>query len=359
MSRLLIQIPILLVCSEGALAAEPYSGRTEIQWQSIQGCPTESELKALVEERLGQPLDSPREQSLVIHAEVKRTTSGEFQVDLWTTGASGTGRRQISNADCEKLTQAASLVMAIAIDPTRVRELSSIAPGAGTAAPASSEPNVTPTVSPSTGSNVAPTISPAPLPQNWLQPQGRIDYLERPTRRLPAHDWSVAARTFVGTGTLPAIDWGLMATAGYFPMPSLELRAGAGGFLPRSAPVTGSNNGSMTVSAGFVDTSVCAVPLRGTWQTSVCAGVQMGLMQAEGNNLTNEHRKTAAYGTAVMDFGYGYRFGSGFGVVGSVTVGLGILRPQFGVTRNGALSKSYQPDSGVMRFGLGVFWDLP
>ena len=84
------QVSLLVLGSQQALAAEPMAGRTEIQWEAIQGCPTESAVKTLVEERLGQPIDSPREQVLRFRAKVARNPVGEYEVDLSTTGVNGT-----------------------------------------------------------------------------------------------------------------------------------------------------------------------------------------------------------------------------------------------------------------------------
>ena len=199
-------------------AVEPSTGRTEIQWETIQGCPTERDVKKLVEERLGQPLDFPREQSLLLQAKVTRNGAGEYEVDLLTTGASGNGRRRISNADCEKLTQAVTLVMALAIDPKRALEFNSAAPNSSDAGSSFAIPyfNTPPGHLPEySGSALAASTSNSA--DGKVQLTGLVTFPKNPTEDAAALRWRVGAQALVGAGMLPVIDSGMLATVGFFP----------------------------------------------------------------------------------------------------------------------------------------------
>jgi hypothetical protein len=356
-SRFVRQVCLVVAWSYRLLAAESLGGKTEVRWEAIAGCPSESELVRQVEGRLGQALDAPREQSLRLHARVHRNDAGEYEVELLTEGASGTGQRRISNNDCTKLAEATALVIAIAIDPKQVERRAQLANAdASLRSPSEARPSDAPAASLPTAS--ASAISKRPSPLGLVKLTGRVLSSATPSSLAGACQWSLGARALVGTGVLPNIDLGAMVTASYFPLTTLELRAGAGALLPDALLIEGSG-GSISLSAGFLNASVCLVPMRRTWHTHVCAGAEGGPIWAKGSNLDGERNTSAILGSMVTESGFGYRLSESFGVASSVAVGVALLRPKFGVRRNGEPELVYQSESVSVRFGLGVFWELP
>jgi hypothetical protein len=310
-----------------------------------------------VEERLGQALDAPREQSLSLHAKVSRNDAGEYEVVLVTEGSSGIGQRRIANDDCTKLAEVTALVMAIAIDPKQVDQharhtnghasLQSRSEASSSDAPTTFEPAAS-----------VSTPSRPPVPRRSISLVGKVLPSETPSSPANARQWGLGAKALVGMGILPNINLGTMAMVSYFPSTGLELRVGASAFLPNDLHIEGSS-GSMRLTAGFLDASVCFVPTRQKWRTHVCAGAEAGLIGAKGSNLDNERSKTAPHGSLVTESGIGYRLTERFGVGGSVSAGVGLLRPRFGVKRDGEPESVYQSEPVAVRFGLGVFCDLP
>ncbi len=357
MSHLVRQICLIVIWSHRLAATESLSGYTEVRWEAIQGCPSESEVARLVEERLGQALDAPREQSLRLHAKVSRNDAGEYEVVLATEGASGRGQRRIANSDCTKLAEATALVMAIAIDPKQVEQLAQHTNGHARLQSRSEAPSIDAPTSFEPAAAVS-TTSRQPVPHVSISLTGKVLPSATSASPVGARQWGLGATALVGIGILPNIDLGTMAILSYFPSTGSELRIGAGALLPDDLHIAGSN-GSMRVTAGFLNASVCFVPTRQRWRTHVCVGAEAGLIGAKGSNLDNDRSTRATLSSLATESGLGYRLTERFGVAGSVSAGVGLLRPRFGVKRDGEPEFVYQSEPVAVRFGWGVFCDLP
>lgn len=355
-------------------AAATQLHRTEIHWEAVKGCPSESDVLRQIEERLGQSLEAPREQSLRLHAKVTKSKAGEFEVLLSSEGASGLGQRRLSNPDCAKLAEAAAFVMAIAIDPKLIERQHPVleqgepprgqVPTADVATPAPTAPasamptNEAPTAAASTSSNALQVPNQLPRVSSSVRLSGRMALSRAQTPQHAFDRWSTAADALIGTGTLPGTYLGARANVGFFASPLIELRLGAGGLLPRTVAVF-DGGGSMSLKAGFLDVGACAVPIRGSFRWQLCAATEIGLIDAQGSNLTNSHGANAGYASAVLEMGVGYKFGSGLGIAGSTGLGLGMVRPRFGVDLNGEPNEIFRAELFSPRLNLGVFWDLP
>ncbi|MGE5783109.1 MAG: hypothetical protein ACM3ZE_00895 [Myxococcales bacterium] len=341
--RKFVKVSLILVWSSEA-PAEIATSHTEVHWHAIQGCPSESALKHLVEEQLGAPLDAPREQSLSVDASLRKAKNGEYRVTIVTRGNSGRGRRQLANSDCDKLTEAAALVIAIAIDPKRL-ETAKSAPTEIPTQPgeAHGEPEQ-PRPPRNDDGAVAATHQP---PKNQLTHSGTVALVREPLR--------LEARPFVGAGFLPGTDLGVMALIGYFPMRQIELRAGVTVLTSREKPV-GFAPGALSMNALALEAGACVHPLARRLQPSVCLLSELGLLFAHGENLANPQNQRALVVSFVSELGYAHYLGQNFGGLLSIQAGVTPVRPRFGVQRNGVSTQLFQPPVGIGRVGLGFFW---
>jgi hypothetical protein len=148
----------------------------------------------------------------------------------------------------------------------------------------------------------------------------------------------------------------MVSTVGYSLMPELSIRLGAGGYLPKDTAVFDSLS-TIALSAGFLEGSACWVNGRDTWRLQACIGSDVGILRAEGKRIDNPSNQSAAYVTALMEVGYGYRAASGVGVFGTAMAGLSPLRPRFGVSWDDKPTPVYRPELAVFRLGAGVFWE--
>lgn len=341
--RKLAKVSLLLVWSSEA-PAEIATSRTEVHWHAIQGCPSESALKHLVEEQLGAPLDAPREQSLSVDASLRKAKNGEYRVTIVTHGNSGRGRRQLANPDCDKLTEAAALVIAIAIDPKRL-ETAKNTPTEIPKQPGDAQGALEQNRPPRNDQGaVAATHQP---PKNQLTLSGRVALTREPLR--------LEARSLVGAGFLPGIDLGGMALIGYFLTRQLELRAGVAALVPREKSV-GFAPGALSMNALALEAGACVHPLTRRLQPSVCLLSELGVLFAHGENLTNPQNQRALAVSFVSELGYAHYFGQNFGGLLSIQAGVTPVRPRFGVQRNGVSTQLFQPPVGIGRVGLGFFW---
>lgn len=371
----LLPILFLLACPLPVLAAGPEIPRTEIRWDAIAGCPTESQVIALVEARLGQPLNAPREQSLRLQATVTRGANNEYELVIASEGASGLGERRISNTNCDQLADAASVVMAIAIDPTRMVPQSSESKGTGVSPPIPEEipqaafPMVPPPAEPAFAEPIAAELGPpvpsppVPSPQSSgplrRKPGNGSSSTPVPSRSNPRlHRVRLAVHALVGKGLLPVVDWGARASLGLMPWRPLEFHLGAGILVPRSVAILDSGS-RMVLGAEFVDTGLCAGPAKGKSQPKACVLAELGMIHASGRDLLNQSNQRAIYASTYLEVAYAYRFGFGVGVVGAASAGLGILRPRFGVGQDGGSVEVFRPEPVLVRFSLGLFWDYP
>ena len=212
MPRVVRKICLIAAWSHRLYAAESLGGRTELRWETIPGCPSEREVAQKIEERLGQALDAPREQSLRLHARVIRNGSAEYELVLVTEGSSGTGQRTLSNESCWKLAEAASLVMAIAIDPKRVQAREAEDKGAASAwmglESLTSETPITPHLAASDSNQSVPEAR-----LSRLKLTGKVSPPVVPAWITDAHPWSLGVTSLIGKGILPKVDLGTMATA--------------------------------------------------------------------------------------------------------------------------------------------------
>jgi hypothetical protein len=102
-----------LLISPRAFAADP----VDLIWNAPAGCPSRDAVLAEVVRILGGPPSRP----LVAHADVTEMSADHFSLHLTTDVEAAQGERTLDTNSCASLAQAAALILAWTIDPTRVR----------------------------------------------------------------------------------------------------------------------------------------------------------------------------------------------------------------------------------------------
>src|SRR5882757_1389028 len=126
--RVLVALGALLVV--GMASAAGGAGHVSLRWAAPDECPDDVQLVHDVEALLGQSLLDAGEQALVVRA-VVRSEAGGYSAALHFSSAQGEEERQLEHPSCDKLVQAVALVIALAIDPERVRATQSARAAAG------------------------------------------------------------------------------------------------------------------------------------------------------------------------------------------------------------------------------------
>ena len=100
-----------------ATAAGQALPSVRVDWLAPDSCPAADWVRGDIERRLGRTLEALTELSLVAEAVVTPTDDGRFQLVLTTIVEGEPGERTLDDRDCPALASAASLIIALAIDP--------------------------------------------------------------------------------------------------------------------------------------------------------------------------------------------------------------------------------------------------
>ena len=101
-------------------AAAPHEA-IRFRWQAPANCPEEPAVRAAIEQRLGGPLAGRTAPRITIIVDVRQQPDHQYGVNVWTVDDDGLHQRQLTDADCQSIAEAAALVAAMAID-VRIQE---------------------------------------------------------------------------------------------------------------------------------------------------------------------------------------------------------------------------------------------
>jgi hypothetical protein len=317
---------------------------TAVSFRAPESCPTQAEVVSLVEDALGEPIATERNQVLELAAVVTQQLDGNFVLRLTTKSATGTGERFLSNGDCHRLAEAAALVMALSIDPERTEARARQREG-------QRENEVEPLPPPGPPEPLRAVLPPPrPLPV-FAPPQPPPP---QPTSPIKVF---VAGRAMMGAGILPKTQGGAEVIVGVASEEGLAMRVGASAWLPRSVAIKGSD--------GAIDVGLQSARFDGCWAEGTtlrlygCLGTTAGRLTATGRGVDQAHTEAALWLGALGEVGAFQPLGAGLGVVGSLTGGVSLARPRFGVRFRGESVEVTRPSWGVVQAGLGLGWVLP
>ena len=332
-------VAALLTFGGGAAAA------TRVSWEAPASCPIEAEVASAVERLLGEPLWTPRPQELTIQADV----SGEkpFLVRLRITTERGTEERLLEHESCARLAEAAELVIALAIDPERVkqRQLEPALAAAVVPAQAAEPPPARP---------ATPTPTP-PAPPSTAAAEARADLSPPPaTSAARPLSFRLGLNGFIGGGVLPVVARGLQA--------DVSLWRGAFGLVlsgdawgTRSVEVQSDAPTRINLRLISAGLAACGRPLESPVGVAVCAGGRVGDMQASGEGVDDAQEQQGLWSALTTGLGLRYPAGTArLAATLSAEGGVSLSRPRFGVIRAEQPEQVFRPARWLWRTGLGI-----
>jgi hypothetical protein len=267
-----------------ALASDPFS----LEWTAPDGCPTSDAITERIAAAVGDVEGPP----LRARAEIVELEDQTFSLTL-TLGREGEpeGLRTLEGPTCVAVSDAAILIVAIAIDPNAASALTppddSIDPIVPAQVPAPppeepeepeepppeepeepppEEPEEPPPAEPR---DPTPTSTPAPVPE--------------PARQLAV---DLAGNFGVGLGILPSVGGALgLHTALHGPLWRIEL--GATYETPRETSAASTPDVRGAFQLWSVDLRGCPVLGRNTLTVPLCLGVRAGLMHGVGRGVAD------------------------------------------------------------------------
>jgi len=329
---------VLLLLYPAESAAEAPSDPFALTWQAPSSCPERSELTRQIETFLGQSLEVRRMQQLKIDAVVHEDASAGFVATVSVTTPTASYERRLDHQDCARLTEAAALVIALAIDPERVRaQQAEAAPTkeadaavAAPVAPAPSAPEAQPTVEPSAAASVpVPAAAPDPV---------LID---------------AGVRGLIDVGTLPRAGFGVGAMFGVG-FGNFRLELSGAYWLPVEESVPGHAPAKVEIQLATGSLLGCGVWRRGAWNLAACAGAEAGDYWGSGVNLEDPITQHQLWSAVVADLRLSLALTPVLRVVGGLEPGLALTRPRFGVTQGDDTLQVAQPGPVFLRTYLGA-----
>ncbi len=343
--KVAVGIGLALVAWAGAGHAGEDQPKLSLRWNAPDECPDDAVLVRSVEQQLDQPLSEARQQSLAISANVVGEPSGGFAAKLRFAGPNGTEERFLEHPDCAKLTEAVALLMALAIDPERVKARQQAAGPAATVAAPKTEPSSGPGVPPPAAERAsAPARDDAPP----ALPTRSTERAWRPR---------VGVFGFAGSGSLPSVGPGLgvevSLRARY-----LELGLVGRYWLSRVEPVPGVAEADVRLALASLGLRGCGVAPSGAWQLRGCAGAELGDLWGTGEGAVEQPRTGHALLpslSASLTLSYG---GQGLIPFAGVEGALALSRAPFGVAVNGRDLEVFRPSVGALQAFIGLAYQL-
>lgn len=330
--------------SAGETPQDPFA----LTWQAPESCPERAVLTGRVEAFLGQSLEVRRAQQLKIDAIVQEDAAAGFVATVSVTTTEASYERRLDHQDCASLTEAAALVIALAIDPERVRaHQTEAAPNddADTplAAPAAPAPPVAappvPTVAANSPAPVTPPAQPSAAPSATTAPNPVVI--------------DAGVRALLDVGTLPRAGLGI---GGIFAVGVGRLRVELTGtyWFPVEESVPGHAPAAVKVQLATGGLRGCYVWAPSDWALSACAGAELGDYRGRGFNVDDPATSHQLWSAASADLRLSRALTPWFGVFGGIEPGLAITRPRFGVTQGEETVEVTQPGPVFLRTYIGA-----
>ncbi len=247
------------------------TARVDLEWHAPPGCPDRVRILRAIERLVAEGKSTHFVRARVW---VEQLSSHRFQVRIQMPG-SGAAERVIQGQACEALSQAAALIIALAIDPE-----------AAAMSPQPAPPPPTPPAEPA-----------APKPK---APKAAIVRSERRPTKPPAQTEPDGVETFLTTGIagerafMPRVAAGVALGAGLqiaWLRPSLNLS-----FFPQSSRQVGTVGAEFRLAA--LEARLCAVPFDFQLGVQACVGLRGHRLWAKGIDVPNaeQHATTIMAG---------------------------------------------------------------
>ena len=342
----------------GVLAAAPEAGHPiEIEWSAPAACPDAAWAHDEVERFVGDELSRTRATQLSFQVEIATSTDAGFVAEIVTVTEGGQRRRRLPHSDCQRLSQAAALIIALAIDPASIaavdeETLEAIASAEDEASP--DEPEDAPDESnDESGTEPETEDEPRPLAPTAGDPDPTEPDPPESTRRLRPW-WGAARLAFdLGVGRLPTVDVGgtLGVTVGGGPL-RIEVLGGA--WAPRSVVVEQGRGVFWTWAiAGRVG---AAIPLGRRVELPILAGIDVGQIRAAGRGLLDAGDAAPIVGHVHLVPGATVWVHGNVGLLVEADLFVPWSRPSFSVAGHGRLYRA--PPVGIHP-AIGILGRIP
>ncbi|MGH1348402.1 MAG: hypothetical protein ACRBN8_43015 [Nannocystales bacterium] len=247
------------------LVAEPFT----LEWTAPQGCPAQDEAKQRLAAALGETSGSP----LDARAVITETSDARFQLALTLSrDGEAAGTRTLEGETCAEVSDAALLIVAIAIDPNAAEALTATEPVP--------EPEPEPEPEPIPEPEPVAEPEPEPVPEPEPEPEPEPDLEPVPTPPVPVGVDLVLGGGF-GLGVLPSVG-GVVDLHVAARIRRWRIELGATYETPREQ----TSSSDPTVGGRFfvwsVDARACPVFGRNALTVPLCVGARAGLMHGTG-----------------------------------------------------------------------------
>ena len=305
-----------------------------MQWHVPSGCPDAVSTQAAVERRLGRSVESS--EATVNGSVVAEGPEYALTLEIFQIGEQQ--RYTLRSADCEALSEAASLLVAVSVDPLAPVRRSPPQPAATPQAP------------------VLRPVAPEPEPES-VEPEPVLE------ARSPARPSEPTESTSVGLehvtlaaagggewGALPTASWAARARLG-LGWPSMRVELGATYETPR---VEANDIGAARVRMAVGDLRGCWRFRRAELEAPLCGGVELGASFAQG--LRDPGRRSARgwWLAGVASVGVVRWFAPRFGVLVRAEGAVAPVRTAYDVRGAGEPRKVFEPAPVSGRLWIGI-----
>ena len=330
----------------GVAAAQAAADRVSMRWSAPDECPDDVQIVHEVEGLLGQSLSLLPDQAFTVRANVQGNAAQGYTAQLSFTSAQGTEQRELEHSDCQKLLQGVALVVALAIDPERVRT---------TQATRAADHEAPATLSPALPIASAASAPPPAFP-------ARVTDTDRgmcpasPARAEQPLGIRLALHGVAGAGPLPGFGGGVEAAIGW---QQRRFAAEVLGryWVSRDTAVGFAPDAKLELSLVTLGARGCGRVPAGSWLLSACAGGDLGDLRATGLGVENSRTPHELFADVAGDARVAY-VRSRLAPEGGFEVSGALTRPRFGVSENGQSTETFRPAAWGFSVFLGLAFEL-
>lgn len=322
-------------------------------WQAPLECPSQAALVAQTESFLGRRLDAPGGRALELAGQVRADAARGFVAQLRLKTSRGTQERELSHRDCAELTEAAALIVALAIDPRLVLpEKPKAEPPPPPAAPA---PAGEPAPPPSEPVADPPVVAPPP-------PPALVTAVVRQREREPRSEpkplrFSLSALGLFGSSVLPGAGIGAGAQAALGPE-RFRLALQGAYWLSRFHAMDSVDGPGVELGTWSIALKGCGLPRTGDVAVALCFGPVVGDMYGTGSGgLTNARTVHDHWSALAAEASVSVSSSTGVTTLLGVELQKTLEAPRFGITTPGGERELFEARSWAINgfIGLGVF----
>jgi hypothetical protein len=331
----------------GPALAQGSPGQVTLRWSAPDECPDDVRFLHQIETLLGQSLLETKGPSLTVRVSAQGNPERGYAGKISFASPQGDEERFLSHPRCEKLVEAMALIIALAIDPERVQTAQNAREAAGVL--------------------VAPSVETAP---SWVaQDKNGQPLLAAPTRlpetdrerasprtTRPLRGLRVALHGVAGAGPLPGFGGGLGAALGW-QAEHFRLELLGRYWAPRDEAISAAPEVTLEIGLATLGARACWLLPASAWRFSVCGGGDLGSQRGRGVGVDNSRPRDSAYSQLSGGFQVAYAR-SRLVPEGGLEVSGAVLRPRFGVRRDGLDDEVFRPAAWGFSAFFGFAFEL-